>query len=49
MPEPKWIGCAPNNFRQGRPAHVEVEAVVIHIIDGSQHDRPSAASRATRV
>ena len=36
MPEPKWIGCAPNNFRQGRPAHVEVEAVVIHIIDGSQ-------------
>ena len=30
------IGCAPANFRQGRPSHLQVEAVVIHIIDGSQ-------------
>lgn len=36
MMEIKWIGCAPRNFRAGRPPHLEVEAVVIHIIDGSQ-------------
>jgi N-acetylmuramoyl-L-alanine amidase len=28
-------GCAPRNFRRGRPEHLRVEAVVIHIIDGS--------------
>lgn len=28
-------GCAPRNFRQGRPTHLRVEAVVVHIIDGS--------------
>jgi N-acetyl-anhydromuramyl-L-alanine amidase AmpD len=28
------VGCAPRNFHQGRPAHLRVEAVVIHIIDG---------------
>lgn len=28
-------GCAPRNFRRGRPTHLRVEAVVIHIIDGS--------------
>lgn len=32
----KWIGCAPRNFREGRPAGLEVEAIVIHLIDGSQ-------------
>jgi hypothetical protein len=30
------IGCAPRNFRPGRPAHLAIEAVVIHLIDGSQ-------------
>lgn len=35
-PAIKWIGCAPNNFREGRPTGEEVTAVVIHIIDGSQ-------------
>ncbi len=30
------IGCAPQNFRKGRPSHLQVEAVVIHIIDGTQ-------------
>lgn len=29
------IGCAPRNFRPGRPAHLRIEAVVIHLIDGS--------------
>jgi N-acetylmuramoyl-L-alanine amidase len=28
-------GCAQRNFRRGRPTHLRVEAVVIHIIDGS--------------
>ncbi|HLH41720.1 MAG TPA: peptidoglycan recognition family protein [Bryobacteraceae bacterium] len=32
----KWIGCAPNNFRPGRPPGSEVTAIVIHIIDGSR-------------
>lgn len=27
--------CAPRNFRSGRPSHLQVEAVVIHLIDGS--------------
>jgi N-acetylmuramoyl-L-alanine amidase len=31
----KWKGCAPRNFRTGRPAGIEIEAVVIHLIDGS--------------
>ena len=35
-PEIKWIGCAPNNFREGRAAGMDVSAVVIHIIDGSR-------------
>ena len=30
------IGCAPENFRKGRPPHLQIEAVVIHVIDGSQ-------------
>jgi N-acetylmuramoyl-L-alanine amidase len=29
------IGCAPRNFRRGRPSHLAIEAVVIHLIDGS--------------
>ena len=29
------IGCADRNFRRGRPSHLRVEAVVIHLIDGS--------------
>jgi N-acetyl-anhydromuramyl-L-alanine amidase AmpD len=28
--------CAAANFLKGRPAHFEVEAVVIHLIDGTQ-------------
>lgn len=32
----KWTGCAGRNFRRGRPSHIEIEAVVIHIIDGPQ-------------
>jgi N-acetyl-anhydromuramyl-L-alanine amidase AmpD len=32
------IGCAPENFRKGRPSHLQIEAVVIHLIDGSQAD-----------
>lgn len=35
MQNSKWIGCARNNYRDNRPSHLEVEAVVIHIIDGS--------------
>lgn len=31
----RWMGCASRNFRVGRANH-EVEAVVLHIIDGSQ-------------
>jgi len=31
----RFIGCAPRNFRTGRSNH-QVEAVVIHLIDGSQ-------------
>ena len=30
----KWIGCAPGNFRQGRPGGYRPEAIVIHIMDG---------------
>jgi len=30
------IGCAPENHRKSRPPHLQVEAVVIHVIDGSQ-------------
>lgn len=30
------IGCASQNFRRGRPEHLQIEAVVIHLIDGSQ-------------
>jgi N-acetylmuramoyl-L-alanine amidase len=30
------VACADSNFRKGRPAHFEVEAIVIHVIDGSQ-------------
>lgn len=29
------VACAPRNFRKGRPTHLRVEAVVIHVIDGS--------------
>ncbi len=31
----RFLGCAPRNFRAGRSNH-RVEAVVIHLIDGSQ-------------
>ncbi|MGE3959641.1 MAG: N-acetylmuramoyl-L-alanine amidase [Vicinamibacterales bacterium] len=27
--------CAPRNFRRGRPEHLRIEAVVIHVIDGT--------------
>jgi len=30
--------CADRNFLKGRPAHLRVEAVVIHLIDGTQLD-----------
>lgn len=36
MSDMKWIGCAPRNFRAGRPAGRTIEGVVIHIIAGSQ-------------
>ena len=32
----KPFNCATGNFRKGRPAHFEVEAIVIHLIDGFQ-------------
>jgi N-acetylmuramoyl-L-alanine amidase len=32
------VPCAPRNFRAGRPSHLRVEAVVIHVIDGSIQD-----------
>jgi len=33
--EKKWVGCAPENFRKGRPqGHVPL-AIVIHIMEGS--------------
>ncbi|MBN1568003.1 MAG: N-acetylmuramoyl-L-alanine amidase [Acidobacteria bacterium] len=31
----QFLGCAPRNFRKGRSIH-QIEAVVIHLIDGSQ-------------
>jgi N-acetylmuramoyl-L-alanine amidase len=31
----RWMGCASRNFRAGRANHT-VEAVVLHVIDGSQ-------------
>jgi N-acetyl-anhydromuramyl-L-alanine amidase AmpD len=31
----KFIGCAPTNFRRGRPAPYRPEAIVIHIMAGS--------------
>jgi N-acetylmuramoyl-L-alanine amidase len=40
MPQTKWVGCAPENFRTGR-AGFRPEAIVIHIIVGSL---PSAGS-----
>jgi hypothetical protein len=35
---PIKVPCAPRNFRTGRPSHLRVEAVVIHLIDGSVQD-----------
>ena len=32
----RQIGCASQNFRKGRPEHLQIEACVIHLIDGSQ-------------
>jgi N-acetylmuramoyl-L-alanine amidase len=32
-----FIGCAPSNFRRGRPAPFQPEAIVIHIMAGSLH------------
>ena len=31
----EWIGCAPSNFRGGRPPQYHPEAIVIHIMAGS--------------
>jgi N-acetylmuramoyl-L-alanine amidase len=31
----RHIGCAKRNFREGRPAHLKIEKIVIHIVDGS--------------
>ncbi len=33
--QPLWIGCAPVNYREGRPFGLQPEAIVIHIMDGS--------------
>jgi N-acetyl-anhydromuramyl-L-alanine amidase AmpD len=32
----RQIGCASQNFRRGRPEHLQIDACVIHLIDGSQ-------------
>ena len=32
-----FVGCAPVNFRQGRPGTFKPEAIVIHICQGSLH------------
>jgi hypothetical protein len=37
-PQINRIGCAAQNFQKGRPSHLQVEAIVIHLIDGSQTD-----------
>jgi len=44
--KPKWIGCAPGNFRSGRhivslnpasePEEFSPEAIVIHVMDGTE-------------
>lgn len=31
----EWLGCAPSNFRAGRPVPYRAEAIVIHIMAGS--------------
>src|ERR1700674_4026542 len=31
----EWIGCSPNNYRQGRPVGFRPELIVIHVIVGS--------------
>jgi|SRR5579872_701928 len=33
--QPCWVGCAPGNYREGRPFGLQPEAIVIHIMDGS--------------
>ncbi|PKD37957.1 hypothetical protein CWO84_22155 [Methylomonas sp. Kb3] len=33
--EKQWIGCAPGNFRTGRPAGFKPEIIVLHTTDGS--------------
>ena len=33
--EKKWVGCAPENFRKGRPRGHVPRGIVIHIMEGS--------------
>ena len=40
--------CAPRNFRTGRPSHLRIEAVVIHLIDGSIQDADAAFTNNAR-
>src|SRR5882757_5873164 len=35
MIDHQWIGCAPVNFRPGRPFGSKAEAIVIHCMDGT--------------
>ena len=39
--------CAPGNFRAGRPNHLKIEAIVIHLIDGSQASCDAAFADTT--
>jgi N-acetylmuramoyl-L-alanine amidase len=36
MPLPIRKPCAEENFRRGRPSHLRIDAIVIHLIDGTQ-------------
>jgi hypothetical protein len=35
MIDHRWIGCAPGNFRPGRPLGLQPIAIVIHVMDGT--------------
>src|SRR5512137_1050190 len=41
----QWIGCAPDNFRKGRPAGLKPEMIVLHTLDGSLADADVRYSR----
>lgn len=35
MIDHRWIGCAPGNFRSGRPMGLKPTGIVIHVMDGT--------------